>query len=244
MLCVSRIDDFIRYASTGSVACVLVEPILGVGGNIIPPPGYFEALKDFCNERGILLIFDECQTGFGRCGHMFAADYFGVSPHIMTLAKGMSGIGLPIGAILTEERLTGLDKLFHGFTNGGWLPAAAAALKTIEILQRPGFLDNVRSVGTLLRDGLHALGTRFPFIGEARGAGLMIGVEIVQEDGRPDNAAALALQKALLAQGVIVRISEHGRGNVVEVRPALITTGQDVADILRRFGTACEAIHA
>jgi 4-aminobutyrate aminotransferase len=179
---------------------------------------------------------------------MFAADYFGVSPHIMTLAKGMSGIGLPIGAILTEERLTGLDKLFHGFTNGGWLPAAAAALKTIEILQRPGFLENVRRVGTLLRDGLQALGERYPFVGEARGAGLMIGVEIVQDDGRcadrPDNATALALQKALLAQGVIIRISEHGRGNVVEVRPALICTDDDVAEILRRFETACGAIHA
>jgi 4-aminobutyrate aminotransferase len=227
---------------------VLVEPILGVGGNIFPPPGYFEALKAFCDERGILLIFDECQTGFGRCGHMFAADYFGVSPHIMTLAKGMSGIGLPIGAILTEERLTGLDKLFHGFTNGGWLPAAAAALKTIEILQRPGFLENVRRVGALLRDGLQALGERHAFIGEVRGAGLMIGVEIVRDDGRcanrPDNATALALQKALLAQGVIIRISEHGRGNVVEVRPALISTEDDVADILRRFESACEAIHA
>lgn len=242
LLCVTRIDDFIQYASTGSVACVLVEPILAVGGNIIPPPGYFEALKEFCEQRGILLIFDECQTGFGRCGQMFAADYFGVSPHIMTIAKGISGIGLPIGAILTEERLTGLDKLFHGFTNGGWLPAAAAALKTIEILQRPGFLANVRQVGQQLLDGLQALAAKFPFVGEARGAGLMIGVEIVTLDNQPDNATALALHKALLEQGLIVRISEHGRGNVVEMRPALIATEQDIQEILERFEVACQAI--
>ncbi|WP_194726856.1 aspartate aminotransferase family protein [Noviherbaspirillum malthae] len=248
MLCVSRIDDFIRYASTGSVACVLVEPILGVGGNIIPPADYLPSLKAFCDERGILLIFDECQTGFGRCGHMFAADYFGVSPHIMTLAKGMSGVGLPIGAILTEDRLTGLDKLFHGFTNGGWLPAAAAALKTIEILQRPGFLENVRHVGKLLCEGLDGLRARYPFIGEVRGAGLMIGMEIIEPDNPaanlPDNTRALALQKALLQQGVIIRISEHGRGNVVEIRPALICTDSDIAEILQRFEQACAGIHA
>ncbi|CAH2787287.1 MAG: Aminotransferase, class III [uncultured Caballeronia sp.] len=242
-LCVARIDDFIKYSSTGSVACVLVEPILGVGGNIIPPQGYFEELKAFCEERGIVLIFDECQTGFGRCGHMFAADYFGVSPHIMTLAKGMSGIGLPIGGILTEDRLMGLDKLFHGFTNGGWLPSAAAALTTIEILQRPGFLENVRRVGKQLLADLDRLGSRFPFVGEARGVGLMVGLEIIGSDNRPDNPTALALQKALLEQGVIVRISEHGRGNVMEIRPALISTEQDVTEIIQRFERACDAVY-
>lgn len=242
LMCVNRIEDFIKYASTGNVACVLIEPILGVGGNIIPPPGYLEALKRFCEDRDILLIFDECQTGFGRCGEMFAADYFGVSPHIMTVAKAISGIGLPIGAILTEARLRGLDKLFHGFTNGGWLPAAAAAVKTIEILQRPHFLPNVRQVGQQLLAGLNGLRAKFPFIGEVRGPGLMIGIEIVQDDGQPNNPTALALQKALLAQGAIVRISEHGRGNVVELRPALIATEGDIREILQRFEVACEKL--
>lgn len=242
LLCITRIDDFIQYASTGSIACVLVEPILAVGGNIIPPPGYFETLKAFCEQRNILLIFDECQTGFGRCGHIFAADHFGVSPHIMTVAKGISGIGLPLAAILTEERLVGLDKLFHGFTYGGWLPAAAAALKTIEILQRPHFLANVRQVGQQLLAGLQSLSAKFPFVGEARGVGLMIGVEIVDEQNQPDNGVALELHKALLAQGLIVRISEHGRGNVVEIRPALIVTDADVREILQRFEQACGSI--
>ncbi len=109
LLCVSRIDDFIQCASSGSVGCVLIEPILAVGGNIIPPQGYFDALKTFCEELGILLMFDECQTGFGRCGEIFAADYFGVSPHIMTVAKGISGVRLPLGGIHTEERL--LDRI-------------------------------------------------------------------------------------------------------------------------------------
>ncbi|MFY0576679.1 aminotransferase class III-fold pyridoxal phosphate-dependent enzyme [Cystobacter fuscus] len=116
--CVSRIDDFIRYASSGSVACVLIEPIFGVGGNIVPPPRYFPELKRFCEERGIVLIFDEIQTGFGRTGEMFAANYFGVSPHMMTLSKGLTGSGFPLGAILTEERLMGLPRIHHGFTGG------------------------------------------------------------------------------------------------------------------------------
>ena len=240
--CVSRIADFIRYASSGRVACLFVEPIFGVGGNITPPPRYFRALQQLCEEHGILLIFDEIQTGFGRTGHLFAADHFGVSPHIMTVAKGISGIGLPLGAVLTEERLTGLPRDQHGFTHGGSPVAMAAAVKTIEIITAPGFLANVRQVGGVLAAGLRALMADHAFVGDVRGLGLMLGVEIVGPEQRPAPALARRLAGALLERGLIVRVSEHGRGNVVEMRPPLILTEDQARTIVARFGEACDVV--
>lgn len=150
MWCVQRIDDFIAYASSGSVACVIIEPISGVGGNVVPPPGYLAELKAFCEFRGIVLIFDEIQTAFGRTGRMFAADHFGVQPHMMTVAKGLTGSGFPLAAILTEERMADWDRSLHGFTYGSHTLSAAAAVKTLEIVQRPGFLQNVLVSGAVL----------------------------------------------------------------------------------------------
>ncbi len=240
--CVSRIDDFIRYASSGSVACVVIEPISGVGGNIVPPARYFAQLKQFCEERGIVLIFDEVQTGFGRTGQMFAATHFGVAPHMMTLSKGMTGSGLPLGAILTEERLMGMPRIHHGFTNGGNPVSAAAALKTIEIVSRPGFLEHVQDVGARLREGLDRLAPHFPFIGEVRGIGLMLGLEVSGPRGEPAPTLASRLHASLFRHGLLTRLSEHGQGNVIEIRPALIITSKEVDEVLVRFAEACNDV--
>ncbi|GAB2580117.1 aminotransferase class III-fold pyridoxal phosphate-dependent enzyme [Streptomyces capparidis] len=242
MLCVERIDDFITYAGSGSVACVLVEPISGVGGNVVPPTGYLRQLKEFCDARGILLIFDEIQTAFGRTGQMFAADLFGVQPHMMTLAKGLTGSGLPLAAILTEEWMADWDRSLHGFTYGGHNLAAAAAVKTLEIVQRPGFLDNVRRTGAVLTDRLRALGQDHPVIGDVRGPGLMLGVELVRPDGSAAVEQANAYQRELQRHGVLTRVSEHGLGNVIELRPPLITTPEDAHLIADRFGDALHTL--
>ncbi|MGW5695388.1 aspartate aminotransferase family protein [Streptomyces asiaticus] len=176
MLCVERIEDFITYASSGSIACVVLEPISGAGGNIIPPDGYLQELRQFCDEREIILVFDEIQTGLGRTGRMFAADHFGVQPHVMTLAKGLTGSGLPMAAILTEERMADWDRSLHSFTYGSHTLSAAAAVATLEIIQRPGFLENVRVSGKVLLDRLRELQQDHPVIGDVRGVGLMIGL--------------------------------------------------------------------
>ncbi|HMA46734.1 MAG TPA: aspartate aminotransferase family protein, partial [Frankiaceae bacterium] len=160
--CVERIADFLRYAGDGQAAAVLVEPVCGVGGNVVPPPGYLAELRRFCDERGIVLVFDEVQTAFGRTGHMFAADHFGVAPDMITVAKGLSGLGLPLGAVLLTDRLAGLDRQYHSFTSGGQPLAAAAALATLEVITAPGFLDRVRRVGGLLMGELTALRSVFP----------------------------------------------------------------------------------
>lgn len=239
--CVSRIADFIKYASSGSVACLILEPIFGVGGNITPPARYFQELKQLCEEQDIILIFDEVQTGFGRTGHFFAADHFGVSPHMMTFAKGVTGSGFPLGGILTEPRLMGLPRVHHGFTYGGYPVAAAAALKTIEIISEPSFLPSVRRVGAALKERLRALMARFDFIGDVRGVGLMLGVEIIGPGKRADPARTQDLARRLFERGMIIRISEHGRGNVFEVRPSLILTEEQAHEIADRFEEACDA---
>lgn len=242
MWCVDRIEDFITYASSGSVAAMIIEPISGVGGNVVPPPGYLARLKEFCEEREIILIFDENQTGLGRTGRLFAADHFGVSPHIMTVSKGLTGSGFPLAAILTEERLVGMPRSMHGFTYGGHTLSAAAAVVTLREVRRPEFLANVRTVGSTLLSRLRELRTGFPCVGDARGVGLMLGVELVEPDGGRSNRLATALNKALSDRGVITRVSEHGLGNVIELRPPLVLDLEDAHLIADRFAEALGAL--
>jgi validone 7-phosphate aminotransferase len=238
MWCVDRIEDFIAYASSGSVAAMIIEPISGVGGNVVPPPGYLERLKEFCDERGIILIFDENQTGFGRTGSLFAADHFGVTPHVMTLSKGLTGSGFPLAAILTEERLVGMPRSMHGFTYGGHTLSAAAAVATLNEVRRPEFLAGVRTTGAVLLDRLRGLQADFPCVGDVRGVGLMLGVELVEPDGARSNRLATALHKALTDLRVITRVSEHGQGNVIELRPPLVLSAEDANLVADRFGEA------
>ena len=238
--CVDRIDDFLTYASSGSVACMIIEPITGVGGNVIPPPGYLQRLREFCDEREIVLIFDENQTSFGRTGRLTAADAFGVQPHIMTVSKGLGGSGLPLAGILTEERLVGMERSLHGFTAGGHPLAAAAAIATLEHIRQPEFLKSVRTLGAALLADLVALRDDFPEVSDARGLGLMLGVEVSEPDGSRSNRLGRELHKALMARGVVTRLSEHGLGNVIELRPPLILTPEDARVIAERFSEALE----
>lgn len=241
-LCVDRISDFLEYAGSGEAACLLMEPISGVGGNIVPPPGYLEKLRTFCDERGILLIFDENQTSFGRTGHFFAADALGVQPDMITVSKGLTGSGLPLAAILMEEQSAVLDRGLHGFTFGGGNLAAAAALASLDVITRPGFLENVRLVGTHLLDRLRALGETNAHVFEARGLGLMLGMELCAQDGSRAPALAKAMQVALLEHGVITRVSEQGEGNVIELRPPLVLTLDEADLIADRFTAVLEEV--
>lgn len=231
LLCVERINDFVDYASSGRVAAVILEPISGNGGNVVPPDGYLQALRQLCDERGILLIFDEIQTGFGRTGHMFASDTFGVSPDILTFGKGLGGSGMPIAGLLAREELTGLEGHHINSTFGGNVLAASVAVKTLEIVQRPGFLENVRTVGAHVMDRLRDLATRMPVIGDIRGKGLMIGMEIVDGDDEPDPALNNLLAAIGMEHGLLLRTSLYGFGNVLKVRPPLIMTLEE-ADVM------------
>lgn len=181
---------FERNVPAAEVAAILVEPLQGEGGYVVPPDGFLAGLRALCDEHGILLIFDEVQSGIGRTGKMFACEHAGVAPDIMTLAKGL-GSGLPIGAVVARKSLMSQWKRgAHGNTYGGNPLACAAANATLDLV-RGGLVDNAASVGAHFMKRLHELAREYPCIGEVRGRGLMIGMELIEDDGAKTPARKL-----------------------------------------------------
>jgi 4-aminobutyrate aminotransferase len=179
------------------VAAILVEPIQGEGGYLVPPDSFLPGLRALCDRHGILLIFDEVQCGVGRTGRMFASQHWGVSPDIMTLAKGLAS-GLPMGLVVARRPL--MEKWqrgAHGNTFGGNPLCCAAALATLDLVERE-YAANAATVGAYFIEQLRGLGQRFECIGEVRGKGLMIGMELVTD--RASRTPARALCEALLTR--------------------------------------------
>ncbi|WP_173086593.1 aspartate aminotransferase family protein [Phytohabitans rumicis] len=244
LMCVERIDDFLEYASGGQVAAMIVEPISGNGGNIVAPDGYLPRLRRFCDEHDIVLILDEVQTGIGRTGQMFAAQHFGVEPDAITLGKGLGGSGAQVAAILTNDRLAGLPAHHHSFTYGGNSLAAAAAVATLDIVAEPAFLANVRATGAHILARLGDLRGRHRAIGDVRGVGLMIGVELVEPDGAPAVALTNEIARRGMAHGLVLRTSRYGYGNVLKIRPPLILTHSQADDICDRLDALLREVAA
>jgi 4-aminobutyrate aminotransferase len=205
------------------VAAILVEPIQGEGGYIVPPDGFLAGLRALCDKHGILLIFDEVQAGIGRTGKMFASQHWGVVPDIMTLAKGL-GSGIPVGMVVAKKSIMSQwKKGAHGNTYGGNPIAAAAAMATLDVVEN-GLMQNAATVGAYFMDRLRELQARHTCIGEVRGKGLMIGCEFVKEDGS-------AAQK--MCDDIILRAYHHGLlllpcglSTVRFMPPLLITTDE------------------
>src|SRR5213079_2841970 len=172
------------------VAAIVVEPVQGEGGYVPAPKNLLTGLRRICDEHGILLIADEVQSGMGRTGKMFACEYYDVQPDIVCIAKGIAS-GLPLGACVSRADVMDWKPGAHASTFGGNPVAIAAALKTIELLERE-LVANSASVGAYLQDGLRALAQRHECIGDVRGLGLMIGVEFVKD--RASNAPAPELR--------------------------------------------------
>lgn len=161
------------------VAAVLVEPIQGEGGYVVPPAGFFPALRKLCDKYGILLIADEVQSGMGRTGKWWAIEHFGVEPDMITSAKGIAS-GLPLGACIARESVMTWPKGAHGNTYGGNPISCAASLATIDLLEE-SYLANAAEVGQYALDALQEIQVRHPSLGDVRGKGLMIGVEFVKD---------------------------------------------------------------
>ncbi len=171
---------FTSNVPPSEVAAILIEPIQGEGGYIVPPDGFLEGLRALCDRHGILLIFDEVQSGIGRTGKMFASQHWGVKPDIMTLAKGL-GSGLPIGMVVAKKTIMSKwSRGAHGNTYGGNPLCCAAALATIELVTG-GFMENAAKVGDHFQARLRELATRHEVIGQVRGKGLMIGMELITD---------------------------------------------------------------
>src|SRR5678810_1247716 len=175
---------------SNEVAAILIEPIQGEGGYLVPPDGFLQGLRALCDRHGILLIFDEVQSGIGRTGKMFAAEHFGVTPDIVTLAKGL-GSGLPIGMMVAKRAIMERwQRGAHGNTYGGNPVCCAAALATIDLVERE-YAANAASVGEYFINKLRELKLRYDCIGDVRGKGLMLGMELVENRSTKTPAADL-----------------------------------------------------
>jgi 4-aminobutyrate aminotransferase len=217
---------------------MVVEPILGEGGYVVPPRGFLTGLREICDEHGILLIFDEIQTGFGRTGEWFAAQTFGVTPDILAVAKGIAS-GFPLSAVCASRQL--MERWppgSHGTTFGGNAVAAAAAAATLTIMQRERLPQRARELGGQALDRLRELACRSEHIGDVRGEGLMIGLEFVQPgpERHPDGAYCWKVRHRCLEQGLLLYgcgLEEH----VIRFIPPLTVSESELErglDILER----------
>jgi 4-aminobutyrate aminotransferase len=211
-------EIFGRILPADAVAGILVEPVQGEGGYIVPPAGFFPALRRLCDRHGILLIADEVQSGVGRTGKWWAIEHFGVEPDIFCVAKGIAS-GMPLGLMVARKSLVTWPKGSHGNTYGGNPLSCAAALATLEIIEDE-LLENATRAGNYAMEKLHAMQEKHPSIGEVRGMGLMIGIEFVYNrqtkqhaDDLRDRIVDLAFEKGLLTLGA-------GR-NVIRISPPL-----------------------
>lgn len=182
LACVDYIEEqlFGRSIAPEEVAAVFVEPVLGEGGYVVPPPGWLKKLRALCDRHGILLVADEVQSGIGRTGKMFAVEHWDVVPDIICLAKGL-GSGMPISAMIADSDVMSWPSGAHGSTFGGNPVCCAAAQATLDVIQEDGLLENVSRVGERLQSNLRDLAKTSRLIGDVRGLGLMIGVELVKD---------------------------------------------------------------
>jgi 4-aminobutyrate aminotransferase len=233
---------FTRIVSPGEVAAIVVEPILGEGGYVLPPEGWLRYLRDLCTEHGILLVADEVQTGFGRTGKMFAVEHHGVRPDVVVLAKGL-GSGFPISAIgASAELMARWPRGSHGGTYGGNPIGCAAALATLDVITEAGFLDAVAARGRRLAAGLAEAAADDPGVAEVRSLGLMVAVEFRQpETGIPDTARVSAILGHCLTEGHLVLMSAGTYSQVIRFMPPLVVSEAEIDEALRVFEKALEA---
>jgi 4-aminobutyrate aminotransferase len=213
------------------VAAILVEPVLGEGGYVVPPPGFLPRLREITRRHGILLIADEIQTGFGRTGELFAVNHWNVEPDILVVAKGIAS-GLPLSGILAKRKL--LDTLLpgtHGGTYGGNVVSCAAANATLDVIDDEGLVVNARERGRQMLAGLRTIAAGHRSVGDVRGLGCMLALEFVRPgegDGRVPNPD---VTKRVLAEALarkLIVLSAGTYANVVRIIPPLVTTAEEV----------------
>src|SRR5450759_4915805 len=235
--CVKHIEDTLlkTISPAEETAAIVVEPVRGEGGYVAPPQKFFDELARVARANGILLVFDEVQSGMGRTGKMWAAEHFGMVPDIFTVAKGIAS-GMPLGATVARADLMTWPPGAHASTFGGNPISCAAALVTIELLQRE-LVENARVMGAYLMERMHPWPARFPMVGDVRGLGLMLGIEIVRDQATREKAPAwrdrvvtLAFERGLLVLGA--------GDNTLRLCPPLVIT-RDQCDFALDTLEAC-----
>jgi len=243
----SELDALIRAEGPETVGAFIAEPVMGAGGVIVPPAGYFEAVQAVLAEHDVLFIADEVICGFGRLGTSFGSEYFQIRPDLMTLAKGLTSGYVPMSACLISERVwevlrdgsREIGPFAHGYTYSGHPLAAAAGLTNLEIMEREDLFTHAARVGAYLQSRLRLTCEDHPLVGEVRGLGLIAGVELVADRekkipfdagvGAAGRLSALAREEGLLCRPL---------GNTVALSPALVITEAEVDEVCARLGRA------
>ncbi|KFZ79899.1 4-aminobutyrate aminotransferase [Amycolatopsis sp. MJM2582] len=226
---------FATVCAPNETAAFFIEPVLGEGGYVPANPEFLAGLRERADKHGILLVMDEIQTGFGRTGRFWGHEHFGVRPDIVLIAKGLAS-GFPISGIAASEEL--MAKALpgsQGGTYGGNAVACAAAIATLEVIQREGLVENAAERGRQLLEGVRVIADKSPSIGDVRGLGLLVGSEFTTPDGEPDTAKAQAAQKAASSNGLLL-LTCGAYMNVVRMVPPLIVDSEQVDEALRIWG--------
>jgi beta-alanine--pyruvate transaminase len=240
-------DDLERLVAlhgSETIAAVIVEPVAGSTGVLLPPKGYLQRLRDICNRHRILLIFDEVITGFGRLGTPFAADYFGVTPDIITTAKGLTNGAVPMGAVFVSRKIhdalmQGPEEqieLFHGYTYSGHPVACAAGMATLEIYQKEGLLTRAAELTGHWQSAVHGL-KDLPNIVDIRALGLLAGIELSSREGAP-GARAYDVFVDCFEKGLLIRIT----GDVIALSPPLIVSAAEIDRIVDILATSLRKV--
>ncbi|TPI84062.1 aspartate aminotransferase family protein [Mesorhizobium sp. B2-8-9] len=230
----NELERLVTLHDASTIAAVIVEPVAGSTGVILPPKGYLQKLREICTKHGILLIFDEVITGFGRLGTPFAADYFGVTPDIMTTAKGVSNGVIPMGAVFVKKEIhdafmTGPEHMiefFHGYTYSGNPIACAAALGTLDTYKEEGLLTRGEELAPYWEDALHSLKGE-PHVVDIRNIGLIGAIELAPIAGSPTKRAFSAFVKAF-ERGALIRTT----GDIIALSPPLIITKGQINELI------------
>ncbi|HSJ88223.1 MAG TPA: aspartate aminotransferase family protein [Anaerolineales bacterium] len=242
------LEDAILREGADTVAAFIAEPVMGVGGVIVPPDDYFPLVRAICDEYEVLFISDEVITGFGRTGEWFALKHWNVKPDIVSFAKAITSGYAQLGGIQlsdeireTMESAADSEAYMHGYTYSGHAMACAVGLKNLEIMERENYPQRAREMGKRLQDGLQSL-REFPFVGDVRGIGLIYGVEIVsdRETKAADPALAGRIFKAAQQHG----LRSRPLGNTLAFSPPICINEEEVDEIVKRLGAAMDSVSA
>ena len=228
LACATALKETIRTQTSGDVAAFIAEPLLGEGGILVPPGDYFKVAVSIFHEQGALFICDEVQTGFGRTGKLFGIEHYGVEPDIMAMAKGIAG-GFPLGAFIAREPVCdAMQPGDHLSTFGGNPISCAAALANLEVLREEKLVENAAQRGEAMLARLNRVKEKCKLIGDVRGKGLMLGVELVRDrqTKEPADKEAKAVRAKLREAGVLVGVG-GAYGNVVRFQPPLSITAEE-----------------
>jgi len=237
LACVDLARTIIEKGATEPPLALIMEPLQGNGGMIEFPPEYLPAIRKMCDDLGMLLIFDEIQTGFGRLGTWFAADLYQTTPDIMVIGKALGG-GLPLFGVLFNSEMQGLAPGDHSFTFAHFPLSMAAANAAIQVLEEEHLLERATKMGAIFTSRLHELQDKYELIGDIRGPGLMIGVELVKNRATKEPAREITgrFVKEGLKRGVIFGESKYlGLGNIVKIKPPLVISETQVSKTLEVF---------